>query len=576
MIYSSELIDQIKDRIDVVDLVSEYVKLKKSGSGYMGLCPFHSEKSPSFSVSPIRQSYHCFGCGKGGDIFSFLMEYDNLTFPEAVRQLGERAGVTIPEDRLSQGAAKQEKQRARFFRLNKEAATYYYCLLRSPAGKEGMEYLRGRGLSEETINGFGLGFAGSGKNRLSDYLRSRGFSEQEIREAALAGFDEKRGLYDFFWNRVIFPIMDTQNRVIGFGGRVMGDGKPKYLNSRETMIFDKGKNLFGLNRAKSSRKKRFILCEGYMDVISQHQAGFTEAVASLGTAFTPAQARILKKYSDRIYLAYDSDNAGVNAAIRNGDILRQAGINCKVISLAPYKDPDEFVKALGAEEYEKRIEGAENVFLYELRMLNAAVDRSDPAARTRFARECAEKLTRFEDPLERESYLTAVSESFGISPKDLRAAVMDAAGRTELIARRSPVITREEREARKKDREARPEKYLLRLMFEEPSILPRVKEFLGPEDFIPPYTGQLARVLFSPEFAAHPVLEEVLLHLEGEEREFAGNILTLPPEEWEREEDKEKALKEVIRSVKENSINSRSEEISVVELIRLKKRLEDL
>ena len=392
MYYSDELVEEVRGRNDIVDVISGYVKLQRKGSSYFGLCPFHNEKSPSFSVSPGKQMYYCFGCGAGGNVFTFLMEYENYTFPEAMKALAERAGVALPEHEYSQEEKKQQDLRLRLLELNKMAAKYFYYQLRTESGKQAMAYLKNRQLSDETIKSFGLGFANKYSNDLYQYMKKQGVSDELLRESGLMNVDEKRGMYDKFWNRVIFPIMDVNSRVIGFGGRVMGDGKPKYLNSPETKIFDKSRNLYGLNVARTARKKNMLVCEGYMDVISLHQAGFKNAVASLGTALTTQHAALLKRYTDEVILTYDSDEAGTRAALRAIPIVKAAGLSAKVLHMQPYKDPDEFIKALGAEVFQKRIDEAENSFLFEVSMLEREYDMRDPEGKTGFFNAVAAKL----------------------------------------------------------------------------------------------------------------------------------------------------------------------------------------
>ena len=384
MYYPDELIEEVRTRNDIVDVISDYVRLQKKGSSYFGLCPFHNEKSPSFSVSRQKQMYYCFGCGAGGNVFTFLMEYENFSFMEAVKFLADRAGIALPEAEYSKEAKQRADLKASILEINKIAARYYYVQLKSERGVGAHTYLTDRGLTEETITAFGLGYSTKYSDDLYQYLRGKGYSEDLIRQAGLINTDERQGVYDKFWNRVIFPIMDVNSRVIGFGGRVLGDGEPKYLNSPETMLFDKSRNLYGLNYARTSRKKYMMLCEGYMDVISMHQAGYTNAVASLGTALTEQHAALLKRYTDQVILTYDSDGAGVKAALRAIPILKRAGISTKVLNMRPYKDPDEFMKNLGAEEFEKRIETARNSFLYEIDVLKAGFDMEDPEQKTAF------------------------------------------------------------------------------------------------------------------------------------------------------------------------------------------------
>ena len=412
---------------DIVDVISQYVKLTRKGSSYFGLCPFHNEKTPSFSVTPSKQMYYCFGCGAGGNVYNFIMEYENYSFGEALSHLADRAGVELPKIEYSREAREKAEQRAALLEINKLAAQYFYYQLRREGGKTAYGYLTGRGLSEETIRKFGLGYSDKYSDDLYKYLKGKGYSDELLRESGLFNVDERRGMYDKFWNRVIFPIMDVNNRVIGFGGRVMGDGKPKYLNSPETKIFDKSRNLYGLNVARTTRKNYLILCEGYMDVISLHQAGFTNAVASLGTALTAGHASLIKRYVKEVYLTYDSDDAGTRAALRAVPILREAGISAKVIRMDPYKDPDEFIKNLGAEEYEKRIQAARNGFMFSLEMLEREFDMNSPEGKTEFFREVSRRLLTFEDELERNNYIEAVATAYRISRDSLDKMVAKTA-----------------------------------------------------------------------------------------------------------------------------------------------------
>lgn len=408
MRYSDDLIEEIRMKNDIVDVISGYVKLQRKGSSYFGLCPFHNEKSPSFSVSPGKQMYYCFGCGAGGNVFTFLMEYENFTFPEALEMLADRAGVELPKLEYSKEAKEQADLKSALLQINKEAAKFYYYQLRQKVGEQGMAYLKGRELSDETINKFGLGYSDKFSNNLYRYLKGKGYSDDLLRQSGLFNVDEKRGMYDKFWNRVIYPIMDVNNRVIGFGGRVMGDAKPKYLNSPETKIFDKSRNLYGLNMARSSRKKNLIICEGYMDVISMHQAGFTNAVASLGTALTSGHASLLKRYTQEVLLLYDSDEAGVRAALRAIPILREAGLNSRVVNLRPYKDPDEFIKNLGAEAFEERLKQASDSFMFRVSVAESEFQMEEPQGQNRFFERCAEMILELKDELERNLYIEAV------------------------------------------------------------------------------------------------------------------------------------------------------------------------
>ena len=582
MYYPEELIEEVRTRNDIVEVISGYVRLQKKGSNYFGLCPFHNEKSPSFSVSPGKQMYYCFGCGAGGNVITFLMEYENQTFPEAVRTLAQRAGIALPEADDSKEAKQADSRRAKLLEINKEAAKYFYYQLRTERGSVGMEYLRKRELSDETMNHFGLGYANKYSNDLIQYLKSKGYSEDLIRDAGLCNVDEKHGMYDKFWNRVMFPIQDINHRVIGFGGRVMGDGKPKYLNSPETEIFDKSRNLYGLNFARTSRKGNVILCEGYMDVIAMHQAGFTQAVASLGTAFTSGQASLLRRYANEILLSYDSDGAGVNAALRAIGILKEAGMTGRVINLEPYKDPDEFIKALGGEEFQKRLDHAENSFFFELRQLQKNYDLSDPEQKTAFHREIARKLCTFSEEVERENYIEAVAQKYHISFESLRRLVGTYAAQTGLA---QPVI-RPKSGVQKKNTAAEgiknSQKLLLTWLVEQPQLYRQISKYISPKDFTEGLYEKVADRLFEEleQGNINPASIISMFEEEEDQRE-AASLFHTKLERLESTAEQEKALHDIVCAVKRNSYERDSAQLGtdVAALNRViagKKQLEEL
>lgn len=582
MYYPEELIEEVRTRNDIVEVISGYVRLQKKGSNYFGLCPFHNEKSPSFSVSPGKQMYYCFGCGAGGNVITFLMEYENQTFPEAVRTLAQRAGIALPEADDSKEARQADSRRAKLLEINKEAAKYFYYQLRTERGSVGMEYLRKRELSDETMNHFGLGYANKYSNDLIQYLKSKGYSEDLIRDAGLCNVDEKHGMYDKFWNRVMFPIQDINHRVIGFGGRVMGDGKPKYLNSPETEIFDKSRNLYGLNFARTSRKGNVILCEGYMDVIAMHQAGFTQAVASLGTAFTSGQASLLRRYANEILLSYDSDGAGVNAALRAIGILKEAGMTGRVINLEPYKDPDEFIKALGGEEFQKRLDHAENSFFFELRQLQKNYDLSDPEQKTAFHREIARKLCTFSEEVERENYIEAVAQKYHIGFENLRRLVGTYAAQTGLA---QPVI-RPKSGVQKKNTAAEgiknSQKLLLTWLVEQPQLYRQISKYISPKDFTEGLYEKVADRLFEEleQGNINPASIISMFEEEEDQRE-AASLFHTKLERLESTAEQEKALHDIVCAVKRNSYERDSAQLGtdVAALNRViagKKQLEDL
>ena len=554
MYFSEEIIAEVQQKNDIVDVISQYVHLQKKGSNYTCCCPFHNEKTPSFSVSRSKQMYKCFGCGEGGSVITFLQKYENFTFPEAIKFLAERAGVALPEETNSKANRARENRRARLLEVNKEAAKYYYYILRSSRGDVGMDYLERRGLTEETRNQFGLGYATVSGNDILAYLKSKGFKDEEIRDSGLASFSEQKGLSSKFWNRVMFPIQDSNHRVIGFGGRVMGEGEPKYLNSPETEIFDKSRNLYGLNFARTSRKKNFILCEGYMDVIALHQAGFNQAVASLGTAFTSGQANLLRRYTTDVLLAYDSDGAGTKAAIRAIQILRETGLYSKVINMKPYKDPDEFIKNLGAEEFQKRIDEAENSFLFRVRIAEQNYDMQDADGRTRFYKEVAGMLSEFADEIERENYLTAVANQYGVSRDGLREQVVKSAMRGEVKTLQRPQSAMGADKARADDSKRKPQQLLLTWLAEEPELYSRIKPYITAEDFTDElYKPVAKRFLADLEVGnANPALLISLIE-DPEEQSKISALFTTRLDGIETKEERQKALHDILMKVKTNS-----------------------
>ena len=576
MYYSDELIEEIRTRNDIVDVISGYVRLQKKGSNYFGLCPFHNEKSPSFSVSRQKQMYYCFGCGAGGNVFTFLMEYENFSFLEAVKFLADRAGIELPQQEYSREAKERADLKASILEVNKAAAKYFYVQLKSERGKQAYTYLTDRGLSDETITAFGLGYSNKFSDDLYRYLRGRGYGEELIRQAGLINTDEKNGVYDKFWNRVIFPIMDVNSRVIGFGGRVMGDAKPKYLNSPETVVFDKSRNLYGLNRARTSRKPYFLLCEGYMDVISLHQAGFTNAVASLGTALTPGHASLIKRYVQEVYLTYDSDEAGTKAALRAVPILKQAGISAKVVRMDPYKDPDEFIKNLGAEEYEKRIQNARNGFMFSLEVLERDYDMASPEGKTDFFREVSRRLLAFEDELERNNYIEAVSNAYRISRESLEKMVTKTAVSAGMAKPVSRPKKAEGAASRKEDGILTSQKALLTWMIEDEKLYGKISSLVGPEDFTGGIYRKVAGLLYEQYENGRLNPAEILNHFTSEEEHReAASLFHTKIRQLKTREEEEQALKEIILRVKSHSISERTRNLDPADMAGLQRLMEE-
>lgn len=582
MYYPDEVIEEVRSSNNIVDIIGGYVRLQKKGSSYFGLCPFHNEKSPSFSVSPNKQMYYCFGCGAGGNVFTFIMEYENQTFPEAVKILADRAGIALPEAELTEEQKRERNKRQQLLEINKTAANYFYYQLNGDQGQQAREYLENRRLSKETQIHFGLGYASKYSNDLYLYLKKKGYQDQILKETGLLTYDEKRGAHDKFWNRVMFPIMDVNNRVIGFGGRVMGDGTPKYLNSPETMLFDKSRNLYGLNYARTSRKPYMIICEGYMDVIAMHQAGFTNAVASLGTAFTAQHSVLLKRYTQEVRLAYDSDGAGQKAALRAIPILKSAGINVRVIHMDPYKDPDEFIKNLGTEAFQERIDAAESSFMFEISVLEKNYKQSDPEGRASFMKAMARRLLEFPQELERNIYIDAIAGRYGIASEELKRMVNSFGASMSREQVEAAIYQHQEREempakkrVEKEDSVLTAQKFFLTWLIEEPSIYDKTKDYINEDDFVEPLYHHVAALVFEELRATGQVMPARILNQfeDVEEQKTAASLFNTRLKTDDDPAVREKALNETVKRIKKNSLELKSR--SVREIADLQKIIKE-
>ena len=601
MYYPDEVIEEVRMKNDIVDVISGYVKLQKKGANYFGLCPFHNEKSPSFSVSPGKQMYYCFGCGAGGNVLTFVMEYENYTFQEALQSLADRAGVTLPKMEYSKEAREQAEFRARLLEVNKLAANYFYYQMKQPQGKIAYEYFHDkRKLTDETMLRFGLGYSNKTSDDLYRFLKEKGYDDAFLSQTGLVTIEE-RGGRDKFWNRVMFPIMDVNNRVIGFGGRVMGDGEPKYLNSPETKLFDKSRNLYGLNYARTTREKYMLVCEGYLDVISMHQAGFTNAVASLGTAFTSQHAGVLKRYTDQVILTYDSDGAGIKAALRAIPILRDAGISARVLNMKPYKDPDEFIKNMGADAFKERIAQAKNSFLFEIDVLKRNYQLEDPEQKTKFYQETAKKLLQFGEPLERDNYIQAVSREQMIKEEELRQLVNrlgmqmglkagdsyreDASGRNVIsrengsgpgndmgrpeyggnpyegqAAQNQAAIKKTGRKQEREDGIRRSQRLLLTWLIENPALFDKIKGIITADDFVEDLYHQVAVMVFEGHEEGNVNPAGILSRFINDEDQYkeVAALFNASLKESLNNEEQKKAFAETVMKVRKNSLDTAS------------------
>ncbi|MGN0438442.1 MAG: DNA primase [Lachnospiraceae bacterium] len=564
MYYADEVIEEVRSRNDIVDVINSYVRLEHRGSSYLACCPFHHEKTPSFHVSREKQMYHCFGCGVGGNVFTFLMEHENCTFPEAVEQLADRVGYDLPKQNMSREAKKQADDRTKIKEMNKLATAYFHYMLKTDHGQKALDYLKNRGLTEETIDKFALGYSDIYRDDLYKYLKGKGYTDQDMNMSGLIRFDEKNGASDRFWNRVMYPIVDANNRVIGFGGRTLGDGKPKYINTQDTLAFDKSRNLYGLNFAKKSKRSGIIFCEGYMDVISMHQAGFDNAVASLGTALTVGQVNLIKRFTDHVYLAYDSDEAGTKAALRALEIMREFGLPARVISLKPYKDPDELIQAEGNEAFERRIADAKSGTMFEIDLLASKYNQEDPLERTEFQKKVAQRLSLIEEPMERKNYLDTVSQMYHIDFDGLKEAVkkygtsaLALEGRVTFVEPKPKGSPQEEKEKQ----QLKTERLLITWLINDNSLFSALEGIITAEDFIDPLYHEIVKELLEQFHATGSVTPAAIVnHYQSkEEHERVSSIMQQNFDKEIDESEKNAVVLELVKRIKKRSIDYRIE-----------------
>lgn len=499
---NDEIIEKVRDASDIVDIISRYVALKKSGSNYVGLCPFHNEKTPSFTVSHPKQLFHCFGCGEGGDVISFIMKMENLTFPEAIKYLADISGIPLEEKKVDK---KLEKEKEKIYEINKEAARFYYYNLIN--NKKALMYLKNRNINKRVLNQFGLGYAQDSWNNMYEYLKNKGYDDLDIEKTGLIGRRrDDTGYYDKFRNRIMFPIIDTMDRVIGFGGRVLDNSMPKYLNSKDTLVFIKGNNLYGLNLVKrQSNREKIILVEGYMDVIALFNYGINYAVASLGTAFTRNQGKLIKRYGKEVYICYDSDSAGINATIKVLNMLMEEGVEPKVIVLPSGQDPDDFINKNGLKEFEKLMDKALNFIEYQIYINKLRFNLADPKEKIGFTKEIAKALKKLKSPIEKDVYIDKISLETGISKEAIKSEVFGKNYKGNTTIYKDKYIKKGYRDNKSKiipikivlePAHLTAEKTLIKLMMENYEYFNIIKEYLKEEDFFSYECNVLACFIF--------------------------------------------------------------------------------
>lgn len=578
-----EFIQELKMRSNIADVIGSYVNLKKAGRNLVGLCPFHNEKTPSFSVSSENGFFHCFGCGVGGDVITFIKRIENLDYIDAVKLLAQRAGMTVPEDNSSQGMM---QLRNRIYEANREAARFFHKVLYSPEGKNGLEYLRGRGLTEKTIIHFGLGYSPKSRFELVNYLKKKGFTASEIVQANLANRSDRGYLFDRFSDRVIFPIIDLRGNVIGFGGRIMSDIKPKYLNTSDTPAFNKSRNLFALQFAKNKAQGQLILVEGYMDVIALHQAGFENAVATLGTALTQEQATVIKRYCDEVVICYDADEAGQKATARAISILRPTGLRIRVLTVPSGKDPDEFIKSYGEQgsaRFRMLLEKSGSDADFRLQKLRARYDPDITEQKVEYLTEAARLISTFDNSIEQDIYITKLSSELEVEKAAIRQQVMrfrkknnrDAVKREhrEIQAELSGRNDRINTEKAYNLRAANAEEALIALILVDQQAGSRVFKVLPPEKFITSFNRKVYETIKKRADAGFDfTLTDISGEFSNDEVSRIAKILASHP----REEHPDEAAQDYIRVLDEEAGSLTPEQIAGADEKALLARIQKL
>ena len=588
MLYPQELIDEIRTQNDIVSVISEYIALKPKGSSYFGLCPFHNESTPSFSVSADKQFYYCFGCGESGNVYSFIMRMENCDFPEAVKRLADRAHISLPEPEYSAEAARAERLKQQIYEMHRAAGRYYYAALHSRNGERALKYLNERGVKEEIQKRFGIGYAPSGRDHLCRYLKEKGFSTDAMIKSGLVMVSKDgKGLYDRFFNRLMFPIFDLQGRPIAFGGRVIDKGEPKYLNSPETVVFNKSRTLYGMNFAKAARKKEIILVEGYMDMISIYQAGFPNVVAGLGTAFNNDHARTLRKLADSVILLYDSDEAGTRAALRAIPVLVNNGFDVKVTQVKGAKDADEFIKKYGAEAFGKLIVDAVSHITFRIGCAGKNYNLENADHRVRFAEEAAKILADVANDIERSVYTKETAAVCGIDEAALRSRISRIRDASESEFLMEAEKKRKRVYSDKESRDIRPkgiteaQKTILSMAVDNDKVLKAVFSVLKAEEFEDGVYRTLAERIYNDSVSGRKsVPADLVSCFENIEDQNTAAAVFAVKNDIDNVSKLEKAVTENVRLIKKNYTDSLLAKASTAEevkrLIDVKRKLDEL
>lgn len=559
--YSEEILNEVRQSNDIVDVISQYVHLKRSGRNFFGLCPFHNEKSPSFSVSPDKQIFHCFGCGVGGNVITFVSQIEGLNFVETVQMLAERANIQLPTLQ-NNGDTQREILKDKVYKVNEFTAEYYHQNLYKPQAKMAQEYVKKRQLTNETLKSFRIGFSGK-FDELYQELKKQGFQEQEILESGLVNKNERGQYIDRYRNRLMFPICDARGRVIAFGGRVLDDSKPKYINSPENVVYSKGRHLFGLNVAKKGDTKKLLIVEGYMDVISLHQRGITNVVAPLGTALTEQQGWLLRKNSEQIILSFDSDDAGIKAKLRAIDILQNMGCDLRVIQLEGAKDPDEYILKYGNIRFQNAVDKAFSVVEFKVKILKKELNLDNTNDKIKFLNEIAKLISKVDNTMEREVYIEKIAKEYDISKEAIYAEVNKLTYKNDksekILEKAKPIITHKKVETKEVSQaiKRRENTIISILLSGDISIFEIIKQNIKPEDFQDKINHEIAKKLYEEFEKGNSNINGIIDTLEQEQQ---NQITMIMAEDYEIE-DLEKAIDDIIQAYKRDKLNSRKLEI---------------
>ena len=563
MRYSDEIIDEVRQTNDIVDIISQYVHLKRSGRNFFGLCPFHNEKSPSFSVSPDKQIFHCFGCGVGGNVFTFLQKIEGINFVEAVQTLAERSNIQLPTLQNSVDSYK-EILKAKVYKVNEFTAKFYHENLYKPEAKIAQEYIKKRKLTNNTLKSFQIGFSGK-FDELYRELKKQGFEDEEILESGLVNKNDNGKYIDRYRNRLMFPICDVRGRVIAFGGRVLDDSKPKYINSPENVVYSKGRNLFGLNVAKKGDTKKLLIVEGYMDVISLHQRGITNVVAPLGTALTQQQGWLLRKNAEQIILSFDSDEAGLTAKIRALDILQNMGCDIRILQMEGAKDPDEYIIKYGNVRFKALIEKAISVVEFKVKILKKDLDLENVNDKIKFLNEIAKLMSKIDNTIEQEIYIEKIAKEYDISKEAIYAEVNKLTRKNErsqmALDKNKPVVRHQKVEIQKIDEEVkRRENTIISILLTgEISIYQIIKQNIEIEDFKDETNKKIAKAIYEEFDKENNNINAIIDNLGEEEQNHITEIMA---EDYGINDNIEKAIDDVIKGNEKDKLHEKREELS--------------